>query len=556
MRRSPRPSYRRPRRLLTLLTLVTLLPVAGLVWLGSALLAQDRDLAEKQLRDRLEREADSVVAMIARDVTPPSRSASDPPARTAVPPASTWERAEAAEHRGLHDAAIDAYRRLARSPDPAVQGGAMIRLARTLRRADRSDEALRIYDEMKSMDDVRVFDAPASLWAALARITELDNHGRRDLRDREAAAVRGDLARGRWKIDQPMFENAWMQVASPVVLGEGWRTLARERRLAMTLSSADGKPVVERGQLAAPIVVRTPNESRLPWTLRLSSASPEAELAAYAGRRRQLLLVLSLAVFVALAGAYFVARGFRRELAVAELQSTFVSAVSHEFRTPLTSMSHLIELLRDRPDIPPARRSRYYDALEQEALRLRRFVDQLLDFGRLEAGEATYQITATDPTILVGNVVTRFRNSPAASHHLVEVSMSPQLPAIDADAEAMLVALHNLLENAAKYSPQAQSIRIDARHDSAGNCVLIDVRDQGPGIPRDEQKVIFDKFVRGRGARASGVRGTGVGLTLSRQIVRAHGGDIAVVSEPGRGSTFTISMPVTESGETPHRVTS
>lgn len=526
---------------------VTILPAAGLAWLGSTLIGQERERAESQLRARLEREIDALGASVARELAMPERAADQPgvEARSVPSPRdSIWGAAESAEFTGRYDAALALYTRLADTADSSIRAGALVRQARVLRRTGRGDVALRIYESLKAMDDVSVFDAPVSLWAALARIRELDARKDHDARDREAEAVRMDLAGGRWRVDRATFENAWLQVTTPVLLADGWRRLAARQGVAIVLSDARGTVLFQAGALSGPTVLRMPADTGLPWTIRLSSATPHVELAAFAGRRRQLLLLMALATFLVLAGAYFVARGIRRELALAELQSSFVSAVSHEFRTPLTSMSHLIELLQDRPDIAPERRSRYYQALEHEAERLRRFVDQLLDFGRAEEGAAGYRIVPTRPAALIEDVVARFRRGPAAGRHSVSLLAPAELPEIAADAEALAVAVNNLLENAAKYSPAGSPILVTVRHDGVRGRLLVEVQDSGPGIPRDEHEVIFDRFVRGRDARASTVRGTGVGLALARQIVRAHRGDVLLASEPGHGSTFTISLPV------------
>jgi signal transduction histidine kinase len=489
---------------------VTLVPAIGLAWLGTTLIKQDRELAEKQLRDRLERSADAIAADIASDIAIPSGQG------TGIPRVTDDE-----------------------------QASALIRRARELRTAGRSDEALAVWDQMKHMDAVHVFDMPASLQAGLARVRELGARSRTDERDREAAAIRQDLERGRWRIDQPTMEAAWLQVAAPDAFASIWLNRWRKDGVAVVLADVAGKPVVESGPLAGLIVSRHPNESGLPWTLRVASGAPDVELAAFGSRRRDLLLVLSLAAFLALAGAYFVARGVRRELAVAELQSNFVSAVSHEFRTPLTSMSHLIELLRDRTGMDDARRARYYDALEQEAGRLRRFVDQLLDFGRVNAGAVRYRFERTDPRTAVEEALDRFRSGPGARGHAVTCDAGNGMPDVEIDREAFALALNNLLENAAKYSPETAPIEVGVTADPDATNLMVTVRDRGPGIPRSEHQMIFDKFVRGAQAQASGVRGTGVGLALAREIVRAHGGNITVESDLGTGSTFTIVLPIT-----------
>jgi len=120
---------------------------------------------------------------------------------------------------------------------------------------------------------------------------------------------------------------------------------------------------------------------------------------------------------------------------------------------------------------------------------------------------------------------------------------------VQVDQEAFALALNNLLENAAKYSPGDAPIHVDLERDPGAPRIVVRVRDHGPGIPRSERQIIFDKFVRGATAQASGIRGTGVGLALAREIVRAHGGDITVDSEIGHGSTFTIALPIASLSE-------
>jgi signal transduction histidine kinase len=119
------------------------------------------------------------------------------------------------------------------------------------------------------------------------------------------------------------------------------------------------------------------------------------------------------------------------------------------------------------------------------------------------------------------------------------------MPDVEIDREAFALALNNLLENAAKYSPETAPIEVGLTADPDATNLMVTVRDRGPGIPRSEHQMIFDKFVRGAQAQASGVRGTGVGLALAREIVRAHGGNITVESDLGTGSTFTIVLPIT-----------
>jgi len=292
-------------------------------------------------------------------------------------------------------------------------------------------------------------------------------------------------------------------------------------------------------------VVRTAIDTGLPWALYVSSTSRSADVTGRTMQRNLLLVGLTLIVSIVFAGVYFISRAVNRELAVARLQSDFVAAVSHEFRSPLTSMRHLIELLSaDRvPD--DATRTRFYTVLEREAGRLQRLVEQLLDFRRLDEGAAQFDMQPVDPVALVEEVAAGFRDDAVARGVTLEVAVDRELPVVRGDRAALARTLWNLLENAVRYSPDCPTVWLEAARAGAGH-VAIAVRDRGVGIPEDEQASIFRKFVRGGAARRLGARGTGLGLAMVEEIVRAHGGAVSLESEVGRGSTFTVTLPVGE----------
>ena len=331
------------------------------------------------------------------------------------------------------------------------------------------------------------------------------------------------------------LERQWLAGLQPTV---------ERLNLRVALTDIDGHPVSGRPAGASGSrVVRSAAETGLPWTLHAATADPAADLAQLSARRRFVLAGFGLtAALIAVAG-YVTVRAVGRELEVARLQSDFVSAVSHEFRTPLATLRQLSELLADGRVQSEERRSEYYEDLRHESERLHRLVENLLDFGRMEAGRREFRFEEIDAAALARHVAGDFAQEVAARGYVIKVSAGDHSIGIvvRADQEALARALWNLLDNAVKYSPDSRTVWVDARAD--GDRLLLSVRDEGVGIPDDEQRRIFDKFVRGSSATSAGVKGTGLGLAMVQRIAAAHGGGVSVTSEEGKGSTFTITLP-------------
>jgi signal transduction histidine kinase len=312
------------------------------------------------------------------------------------------------------------------------------------------------------------------------------------------------------------------------------------------LVDADQQLAAGSTGVGGPRAARMPDATGLPWTLYVTSADPAADSAFYAGRRRLLLSGFAVLALVLVAGSYFIMRSIARELAVTRLQSEFVSTVSHEFRTPLTSIRQLSEMLAKGRVPTEVLRQQSYDILSHESERLQRLVESLLDFGSIEAGATQYRFELLDAASLVDDVVAGFRETAAPQGFRIDVSR-PDGPAfVRADRDALGLAVRNLLDNAVKYSPESRTVWVETA--PADGRLGIRVRDEGVGIPIAEQRSIFDRFVRGSGGRDAGVKGTGIGLTLARHIVGAHHGEIRLESAPGQGSTFTILLPPEEAG--------
>jgi signal transduction histidine kinase len=285
-------------------------------------------------------------------------------------------------------------------------------------------------------------------------------------------------------------------------------------------------------------------DTDLPWTVIVGSQSDIGNTASFASRRRLLLTGLALVIILFIACSYLIGRAFSKELSVARLKSDFISAVSHEFRTPLATLHQLTENLAEGRVSGEKRLLEYYKTQARATGRLTRLVDRLLDFGRMEAGAFRYRPEPVELEELVRSVVDEFEHVASTSAHRLELSISSGLKPVRGDREALAQAIWNILDNAIRYSPGRPKVWIEvAREDGHA---AIRVRDEGPGISQKERKFLFKKFVRGEAGRSSTVKGTGIGLAMVDRIVRAHKGRILLESTPGKGSTFTILLRMEE----------
>jgi signal transduction histidine kinase len=254
-----------------------------------------------------------------------------------------------------------------------------------------------------------------------------------------------------------------------------------------------------------------------------------------------LLAGLGAVLVLVAAGSYLVVRSRNREIGLAKLQSDFIAAVSHEFRTPLTALRQFNELLGEADDLAPDKRRTYYKAQTRATERLHRLVESLLDFGRMEAGRRPYTLQRVDAGALVVDVVQELRREIDGRGFDLRCAIEPGEHPVNADAEALARAVWNLIDNAVKYS--GDSREIDVTLGRTPREVFIGVRDRGIGIPAGDEQRIFQKFVRLPAASAGGIKGSGIGLAMVQHIVAAHGGSVRVASVEHEGSTFTIVLP-------------
>jgi signal transduction histidine kinase len=267
----------------------------------------------------------------------------------------------------------------------------------------------------------------------------------------------------------------------------------------------------------------------------------DTEVEAAASRQRAVYKSVAAAGIAAMALLAIVAgRTFRRHLRLARLKTDLVAAVSHELRTPLASMRVLVDGLLEDDEIDPVKTRDYLRLLATENARLSRLIENFLTFSRLERGRQQFVFAPTAPSAIVSGALDAIRDRlpPGCDLH---AQVDPDLPPVVADAEAVVTALINLLDNAVKYTPPEKRILLRVHRDAAG--VVFAVQDNGIGIPARERRRIFRRFYRVDQRLARETGGVGLGLSIVDLVARAHGGTVTVESEAGAGSTFRLRLP-------------
>jgi signal transduction histidine kinase len=255
------------------------------------------------------------------------------------------------------------------------------------------------------------------------------------------------------------------------------------------------------------------------------------------------ILLLLMAAVVALV------RYTRRAQTLADLQMQFVAGVSHELRTPLTVMRTAGHNLRQSRVASDASRVERYGALiEEQATKLTDIVEQVLRFANTRAGRV---IGAKEPLSIeavIDDAIEAGRRTLDEQHCTVTKDIASDIPPIDGDRTSLQHALHNFIDNAAKYGRGGECIAISAQATNGDQprMVEIRIRDRGRGIPKDELKYIFDPFYRGRSAVEDQVHGTGLGLDLARRIIEAHHGTVSIDSEEGKGTEVLVCLPAAQ----------
>jgi signal transduction histidine kinase len=235
-------------------------------------------------------------------------------------------------------------------------------------------------------------------------------------------------------------------------------------------------------------------------------------------------------------------RSVNKQVALARLKSDFVSNVSHELRTPLALIRLYAETLELGRITTQEKKHDYYSIIRKESERLTALINNILDFSRIEAGAKEYDFRETDIAELVRNTLDSYRFQIEQQGFALEEQIDAGVPRVRVDREAIARALVNLVNNALKYSDNEKFLGVRLYRDNA--MLKLEVSDRGIGIERNEQARIFEKFYRTCDPLVHNTKGSGLGLSLVQHITRAHGGEVEVESTPGRGSKFTMKLPL------------
>jgi signal transduction histidine kinase len=327
------------------------------------------------------------------------------------------------------------------------------------------------------------------------------------------------------------------------VLGEIIENIQFGENTNVVISNLSGQVLLGNKDHAAPSPTITEffKDNFPPWRVELFT-SKTGGLGLIELKNSYYFWTILTLIIVLIFGAFLIVRTISHEVEILRIKSDFVSSVSHEFKTPLTSIKALAERLQEGKVKDPSKAEQYFSVISQDTEKLIRLVKNILDFSKIEEGKKEYEFEETDVGQLVAQQIENFRKDEIQKGVKIHAQIPKDIPHLFVDRDALSQAMINLLDNASKFSPDKKEIYVSVKKDEEN--VIIEVDDRGIGIHQNELNKIFDKFYQGKNTLRQIVKGTGLGLTLVKHTVEAHGGRISVESKIGHGSTFSLIFPI------------
>jgi signal transduction histidine kinase len=343
-------------------------------------------------------------------------------------------------------------------------------------------------------------------------------------------------------LDRVVADLRGLVQAEPALRDEVFLALLDDNARPVAVSRADFRANWKRPFVATEIGEALPHWEVAAYLLnpaRLTQAAQTAKLT--------LGLLIAVLVFAIGIGSWLIVSSLNSELKRARQKTDFVSNVSHELKTPLTSIRMFSELLAEGRVTDAAKQRSYLNIISAEAARLARLINNVLDFSRLERGEKKYHFQSCNLVAVVHAVAETFRPHLETNGFQFTCTLPAAPLTVRGDSDALSQIVVNLLSNAEKYSPGQKEIFLQvAAVPSPLPHAEIRVLDRGLGVPRGSEEKIFEEFYRAHDALSSGIQGSGLGLTIARQIARAHGGEVVYEPRAGGGSCFVFRLPISE----------
>ena len=357
----------------------------------------------------------------------------------------------------------------------------------------------------------------------------------------EAFALESKLFLCRAVEGGPIFAATWVAMALPAEEAGDGISIAFEPTAGFLYSGQEAPPRRPAGdELCAE---RLLSAHGVPVGTAVARSALVAEIAAAARRQTGWMYgAITALVLIAAAGGFFVLRAMRTEMRLARLKSEFIANISHEMKTPVSTVRIFAEMLADG-NLTEDKVRAFSHILHAESQRLSAIVENVLDFARIERGQVVLPMAPTDLGAVLGRLVESF-NARAAREGVRFSAEVGAAGGLQSNGDAIACILQNLLDNAFKYRrADGHKVSLQLARDERG--ITIEVRDSGLGIPRDAQKHLFEKFYRAHPENAA-VRGAGIGLALSRALARRLGGDVRLQHSSNEGSAFALVLPAGE----------